>query len=229
MGKTKAAAQWMSLIVASLVTMGLVVASASHADSRTATGVGPLDSISVRPVNGPGGTEVRVRGSVAPGNCPGGVQIYFTDQAGANTLLGSGPGGTIDITANIPGGSALGLGQIRAVRHVLRFFPPRPRCVPVQAIQTPFTVTNSPGIFGFSPRKGFVGTVVTITGIRFTGATAVKFNGTQSVFSVDSDSQITATVPIGATTGPIEIDVPSGLQTEKAISGPDFVVCSLFC
>jgi uncharacterized protein (TIGR03437 family) len=86
--------------------------------------------------------------------------------------------------------------------------------------QAPFTVTNGPGIFGFVPRSGPVGTEVTITGARFTGATKVKFNGTQAVFTVDSDTQITATVPLGATTGQIKIVTPAG----KAKSGPNFRV-----
>src|SRR5439155_1183470 len=63
-----------------------------------------------------------------------------------------------------------------------------------------------------TPTCGPSGTVVTITGIQFTGATAVSFNGkAATTFTVDSYTQIRATVPTGATTG--KISVTTGLGT----------------
>ena len=70
-----------------------------------------------------------------------------------------------------------------------------------------------PKITGFSPTQGTVGTQVIITGSGFTGATAVKFNGTPATFTVKSDTQINATVPAGATTGPIAVKGPGGRGT----------------
>lgn len=67
-----------------------------------------------------------------------------------------------------------------------------------------FTVTLS--ITGFSPTTGPAGTVVTITGIGFNSSSIVKFNGTaaSSVIHVSS-TQLKATVPSTATTGPITV------------------------
>lgn len=60
-------------------------------------------------------------------------------------------------------------------------------------------------ISDFSPHGGVSGTV-TITGAGFTGATAVSFGGTPAAgFTVDSDTQITATAPASFSTGPISV------------------------
>ena len=77
-------------------------------------------------------------------------------------------------------------------------------------------------ITSFDPNHGQVGTSVVITGVGFTGATAVRFNGANDpAFLVDTDEQITATVPDGATTGPIEIDMA---DAETAVSAESFTV-----
>src|SRR5207245_1417195 len=63
----------------------------------------------------------------------------------------------------------------------------------------PFRITS------FTPTSGQVGTTVTLTGSGFTGAIGVAFNGTSATFTVVSGTQITATVPSGATVGPISV------------------------
>lgn len=79
-----------------------------------------------------------------------------------------------------------------------------------------FIVT--PNILSFSPQSGPVGTPVVITGTSFTGTTVVAFGGVgATTFSVDSDSQITATVPTGAVTGKIQIRTPGGTATSTDV------------
>jgi hypothetical protein len=78
--------------------------------------------------------------------------------------------------------------------------------------------SSAPSISGFSPASGPVGTSVTIDGAGFTGATGVSFNGTSvgtGNFTVDSDIQITATVPQGATTGQISVTTLGGTATSS--------------
>ena len=63
----------------------------------------------------------------------------------------------------------------------------------------------------FSPAIGCQGAAgIVITGTGFTGATAVNFNGIPAVYTVNSSTQITATVPLSATTGTISVTAPAG-------------------
>jgi uncharacterized protein (TIGR03437 family) len=60
------------------------------------------------------------------------------------------------------------------------------------------------------PTFAKAGTVIDILGTNLTGATSVTFNGIAAAFSVASNSQITATVPGGATNGKIQVVAPGG-------------------
>jgi large repetitive protein len=73
--------------------------------------------------------------------------------------------------------------------------------------------TGRPMIFGFSPMAGLPRETVVIEGFDLTGATAVRFNGTNAVFSVVADTQITTLVPLAATSGPISVTTPAGTTT----------------
>jgi uncharacterized repeat protein (TIGR03803 family) len=60
------------------------------------------------------------------------------------------------------------------------------------------------------PTSGKVAAAVKILGTNLTGATAVSFNGTAATFRVVSSSEITTTVPSGATTGFVSVTTPGG-------------------
>ncbi|GAB3833762.1 T9SS type A sorting domain-containing protein [Hymenobacter jeollabukensis] len=78
----------------------------------------------------------------------------------------------------------------------------------------------APVISAFSPGLGLPGTGVTITGSNFTGTSSVTFNGVAAPgFVVNGDGSLTATVPAGASTGPITVTA-NGTGT----SATDFVV-----
>jgi glucose/arabinose dehydrogenase/PKD repeat protein len=80
--------------------------------------------------------------------------------------------------------------------------------------------TPAPSITSFAPASGVTGTVITITGANFTGATSVKFNGVAAAFTVNSATQINATVPAGASSGKLSVTAPGG----TAQSASDFTV-----
>uniref|UniRef100_UPI003DA05316 beta strand repeat-containing protein n=2 Tax=Xanthomonas oryzae TaxID=347 RepID=UPI003DA05316 len=78
-------------------------------------------------------------------------------------------------------------------------------------------------IFTFSPGRGAPGTTVKIKGQGFSAAAtqnAVKFNGVVATTVAATVNEITATVPTGATTGPISVAV----GTAVAASPVNFVV-----
>lgn len=80
---------------------------------------------------------------------------------------------------------------------------------------------QKPVITSFSPTQGIQGTAVTLSGLNFTGATQVAFNGVPAAsFTVVSDNEIETAVPVGAATGPVTVTNPAGSGT----SADDFVV-----
>lgn len=90
-----------------------------------------------------------------------------------------------------------------------------------------FTVSPSPApmIADFNPTSGVVGAAVVITGTGFTGATAVTFNNTsQPAYTLTGDTQITTTVPAGASTGVITVTTPGGIATTSSLPTQNFTV-----
>jgi hypothetical protein len=73
-----------------------------------------------------------------------------------------------------------------------------------------------PTITGFTPLAGPVGALVTLTGSNLDTATQVAFNGRMAAFTVLSSAQLTATVPAGASTGPISVGALGGTASTAA-------------
>ena len=153
------------------------------------------------PPSGPVGTVVTITGAGFTGatvvkfNTTTATTFSVTDDGHLNATVPTGAtSGFISVTA--PGGTA-------------------------SSSPTSFTVTapTTTTITGFSPPSGPVGTVVTITGAGFTGATVVKFNTTTATtFSVTDDGHLNATVPTGATSGFISVTAPGGTASSSPTS-----------
>ncbi len=135
------------------------------------------------------------------------VQVQITDAASAvQTNLGN---GNSTITNATPGtglkviASAFGSSAINYTYTV----SPAGSISLTEGGTTNLTITAAPvlNVSGISPSSGEAGVSVVITGTGFTGTTAVNFNGTAASYTVDSNTQITATVPAGATDGPITV------------------------
>jgi YD repeat-containing protein len=91
---------------------------------------------------------------------------------------------------------------------------------------TPFTVlsNSAPAVSSFAPQVGTAGSPVTITGSRFASSYTqehVYFNNFSAVVaSTSTTTQISSSVPVGATTGPIAVSTQYGTGT----SAKNFIV-----
>ena len=164
----------------------------------------------VNPTNGVVGTSVVITGTGLTGAST--VQFNTTTQPSYTVTDDS------HITTTVPAGASTG--QITVIT---------PGGTANTSALTPSTFTvnppPTPTITGFNPTSGPVGTSVQIAGTGFTGATTVKFNTTtQPSYTVDSDIQITAAVPTGATTGQITVITPGGTATTASLSPSTFNV-----
>jgi uncharacterized repeat protein (TIGR03803 family) len=71
------------------------------------------------------------------------------------------------------------------------------------------------------PHSGQAGAVIRILGTDLRGTTSVSFDGTPATFNIVAATEITATVPAGATTGQIQVTTPGGALLS---SGPFLVL-----
>ena len=146
------------------------------------------------PTSGADGTSVTIDGS---GFSNGTSAVTFNGKAAGYTVTSD-----TQITTTVPAGATTGPIAVTTSGGTA-------------TSSTPFTVDAV--VTGFNPTNGPVGAAVTIAGSGFTGATTVTFNGTnQPTFTVTSDSQITTSVPSGATTGPIAVTTPANTSTSSA-------------
>ena len=72
-----------------------------------------------------------------------------------------------------------------------------------------------PGFIRTTPVFGPTATPVVILGTNLTGTTSVTFNGMQANFNIVSASEITTSVPSGATSGRVKVTTPNGTLTSN--------------
>jgi len=107
------------------------------------------------------------------------------------------------ITATVPAGATTGNIQVTT---------------PGGTLSTTVAFKVTPQVKTFSPTSGAAGTQVTITGVSLTQASKVTFGGVAAIsFTVNSDTQVTATVPTGAKTGKIAITTPGGTASSATV------------
>ena len=170
-------------VVPPTATRGPIVVTAAGSSSSSVSLFNPLPSVtSMTPGGGPLNTSVTIAGA----NFIGTTAVQFNGAAAAFTVQSA-----TGLVATVPAGATTG---------------PITVTTPAGSGASATNFLPGPQIDSFSPSSGAPGAVVVVSGRNFSQATAVRFNLTNATaFTVDSDTQLTATVPTGATTGRISI------------------------
>ena len=200
---------------------GVVDVTVVTPDATTATS--PTDQFtymaapavtSVTPSGGPlvGGTTVMITGS----GFTNATQVDFGTLAASSFTVNSDTqitatspvetAGTVYVTVTTPGGTS----------------------TTTSADQFDYVI--APVVTGVSPAAGLIagGTTVTITGMGFTGATAVDFGAVVAgSFTINSDTQITVTSPAGAA-GAVYVTVTTLGGTSANLSADQFTYLTAF-
>ena len=211
---------------AALVALGAAPLATARLLGPPAKGAG-LVSVTVLSASG-GGKNVDVR-DLGPITLEGGSQSFKTtirladakgsaplaswtvrsDKAGGPTVLISPPTTGLTTTASkttttamsLPAGTYRVSGSTRNCTWSVSISEMRP------------TVT----ITSFTPTAGPVGMLVTLTGTGFTNTSRVTFAGPKDAdFSVKSPTELVATVPEGAVTGPVSVYNRDGKRSGKS-------------
>jgi uncharacterized repeat protein (TIGR03803 family) len=154
-------------------------------------GLGPF--VETVPTSGKVGAVVTILGS----NLAGATAVSFNGTRAAITSDKSS-----EIKTKVPAGATTGTIEITTSAGTLKS-------------NVAFRIT--PQLKSFIPNSGPAGTQVQITGVSLTQTTAVTFGGVATPdVKVISDTQITAAVPTGATTGKITITTLGGAATSAA-------------
>ena len=179
--------------VPSGATTGNVVVSADGHSSNGFNFVVLPDALitSLNPSSGAVGTQVTITGANF-GATQGTSTVTFNGVAATATSWSA-----TSITVTVPSGAATGSVVVNVGGD------------PSNGVM--YTVTTAaPTIAGLNPASGLPGTPVVITGTNFgatQGTSTVKFNGVAATATSWSATSITVTVPSGATTGSVVVNV----------------------
>ncbi|MES2388879.1 MAG: IPT/TIG domain-containing protein [Bacteroidota bacterium] len=147
------------------------------------------------PVTGGAGATVTITGS----NFNGATQVSFNGRTATFVIVDANT-----ITVTVPAGASTGPISVTG-----------PAGTATSA--NSFTFIPAPTIASFTPATGPEGTLVTISGANFTGATDININGLTGAFTVVNNSTATLLIPTGATSGPLEITTPGGTAVSATV------------
>ena len=162
------------------------------ADTPTITGINPNSGPTT------GGTSITITGtgfedgatlSIGSGTA---ASVNVINDTTITAVTPSGTAGAVDVVVTTSGGSGTLAGG--------------------------YTYVAAPTVTGISPGSGPAsgGTIVTITGTNFTGATVVHFGSTSATPTVNSDTQITVTSPAGSGTVDVTVTTPGGTSATSS-------------
>ena len=217
-------------------------------DSRVTVPIPPTNITSVTPTSGAVGTQITIagtnfgatqgastvtfNGAAATATSWNATSIDVTVPAGATTgpvvvTVGGQASNGVNFTLTTSEASASyvydALGRLVAVTDQTG----EKAVYAYDAVGNLLTITRSTttgvAITAFSPPSGFAAASFTVTGTGFNATPAdniVTVNGLRAAVTSSGVTEIVATVPVGATSGPISVSTPTG----SAVSGSTFIV-----
>lgn len=190
----------LTAVVPSGATTGPITVTTGDGSATSANNfILPATISSFIPNFGPAGTRVAITGQ----NFIGASAVSFNGLAGTSIVVSNNT--TLGVTA--PGGIVTG---------------PISVTTPANTATSTAVYYGMPGITNFTPTRGTNGTVVTVSGTNFLGATAVLFNGLNASINSNNGNQIMTSVPVGAQSGPISVVGPAGTNTTSAVFTVDY-------
>lgn len=241
------AAQAATITVGSVLPPGSTATEFGQVQTLFNTALPEQGANLVSPVTG---TIVRWRVQDAEGG-PFYLRVLRPNGSGAYTAAGTSnpatPSGTglQTFTANLPiragdligvdpsnGSDKIGVAEVPGASYGFIFPPPFDAAtvapsgtVAGKEILLNAEVQPAPAITSIAPAFGPVtgGATVTISGTNLTAASAVKFGSTTATgFTVDSETQITATAPPSTKVGPVDVTVTTLAGTSPTVNDDRF-------
>ncbi|MBN4054827.1 IPT/TIG domain-containing protein, partial [Nitrospira defluvii] len=195
--------------------LNLVVVTNEGDDSVSILQLGTPPTITgFSPTQGPPGTVVVITGEHFDETDPTRNSVFFFNNVAATVTAAS----AISLSVTVPAGAATGPITVATSSG--------------SATSTQNFIVGSPGptLTSITPTTGKVGTPVTVIGSNFDPVASdnqVAFNGKGAIISSATITQITTTVPQGATTGPVTVTTPTGTAsggTFTVVLSEDFSV-----
>jgi hypothetical protein len=196
-----------AVVLGSLVFVGSALAV-------TITTYTPISGLPLTPADGslcPGGTIVISGTGFASDGPTSSVSVSFNGTKSPSVVVGS----DLTVYAVVPTGATSGpitVSTAAGTATSATSFYVNP-CPYAQADSGTTATASTPIINRIKPASGKVGTKVIITGTSFAGASKVTFGGVSAKFTLDSPTQITATVPKNAKSGKVSVSSKAHVGT----------------
>jgi uncharacterized repeat protein (TIGR01451 family) len=208
-----------SLLGTTNVMLGDVAADFSVlAHDRLLVVVPPLPMSGLMRLGTTAGSALSSASFIAPPR----IAAFTPERSGTNTFVTINGANFLGATAVRFGGTNAATFTVTAPTQIQAKVPAGAPSGPIEVTapggvarsETGFTVSGpAPIVDGMEPAIGAPGSQVRIDGANFAGATRVTFNGAAAAYVVTAETQISATVPATAATGPVAVTTAKGTGT----------------
>ncbi|UAK31851.1 IPT/TIG domain-containing protein [Nocardia asteroides] len=206
-----------SVLFGAVAASSFTILSGTQISAVVPAGTG---TVSVTVVS-PSGTSNRVLYTYGGAPAVVAAVLDVGPEAGGNTVVLQGDNFTGTVAVNFGAASATSF-TVDSDERITAVVPAGAGVVPVTVTNlvdtsnaVPYTYLGTPSITAVAPNQGPTsgGNTVTLTGTRFTAATAVDFGGTAAIsFTVVSSTQISAVAPAGTGTVNVSVTTPGGVS-----------------